>query len=1129
MLEERHCPNGHAWATNEDSQLADSAPSCPQCGAMALTVTYDALPPSPESVMPAHVGVATQPLPSIPEYEILEILGPGGMGVVFKARQVMPPRLVALKMLKDGRYASTALRQRFRREAEAVAKLRHPNIVPIYEFGEHENCLFFTMEFMEGGTLQQRLGGVPQSAKESARLVEILARAIHAAHQQSVIHRDLKPTNILLGSGPLGECVAKIADFGLAKILKDSPDLTPTQAVLGTVGYMPPEQASGTSSAIGPAADVYSLGAILYQMLTGQPPFQGESTAHVLLQVVREEPIGPRRLRPTVPIDLETICLACLEKDPSKRYASALDLAEDLRRFQADEPIKRRPLGPIGRSWRWSRRNPTLAISGGLAIASLLVVTVLAVVFGLTQAESNRQAKLRLAENYLQLGQHFAEKTEHAEALLAFARGLEILPAEHVDLERVIRLNMGASYARAHRLQGLYPHESSIHMVIFSPDGKSLITAGQDNQARIWDRDTGNVKKELKHGGPVWYVAITPDGNTVATASSDGTAALWNRHTGERLFPQLLHPPKTIVNQVGFSHDGKWLATGAADNYIRIWDVASGEERQKIPDDGQVPYHRNSFSFSTEGEILATTHGSKGSLWRIGPQDPRAVSEKPLDFGFVVDGIAFSLDGRRLLAWDQSVENPKARVWDLRTRQLGAIIQATNRIRSARISRDGELVVLGCENGEIHLHDAAGKEVLPKISWKNPVIRLAFHPKEPFLFSAEQSGTLVTYEIASGRQIGSAPSQAFGIESLAFSPDGAQLAIAGDKVLGLWKVSVATGERFATKEHFGSINCLAFHPFGESFLTSDGERLRFWHTATGEPQRPDITHPARIGDAFYSKDGSAVLIQDEDSSKTGLWRFIGNNVKKEYDLAPPPHRVAPSLDGKLIAGTDGRTNIYLWDFATGRLRRQWQDKENVNCLIFVDNDVLATSSGDGAIKLWEALSGNQRGLTMQSPWQISSLAVSGDYLLAGHRGGTAQLWDWTNEEKVGAPLPHGGLLESVAFHRDGNVLITGGHQVCLWDRRTQKRLGPTLPHYGTHLAVSPSEDSFLSSGFRGSRSARLWSLPKEIAISRKHAVLWSQVITGLEADEQKGTRLLAPEDWRRRREKLESHGIRLDD
>lgn len=1135
MPEERQCPNGHAWATNEDSLLADSTPLCPQCGVMACSVTYDALPPSPESVMPARVGVGTQPLPNIPGYEVLEMLGPGGMGVVFKARQVMPPRLVALKMLKDGRYASSALRQRFRREAEAVAQLRHPNVVPIYEFGEHEDCLFFTMEFMEGGTLQQRLGGVPQSAQESAVRVEILARAIHAAHQQSVIHRDLKPSNILLGSGPLGECVVKIADFGLAKILKDSTDLTPTQAVLGTAGYMPPEQASGTSSGIGTAADVYSLGAILYQMLTGRPPFQGESTVHVLLQVVREEPIAPRRLHPSVPIDLDTICLACLEKDPSKRYATALELAEDLRRFQENEPIKRRPLGPIGRLYRWSRRRPAFAISGGLAIASLLVVAVLTVVFGFTLADSTRQRdqrrkldELRLAENFLERGQYLAEKTEHGNALLAFARGLEILPAEHVDLERVFRLNMGASEPRAHRLHGLYPHGDTIHMVIFSPDGKSLITAGNDSKARIWDRATGGVK-ELNHSDRVWFVAITRDGNTIATASDDGNAALWDRHTGQRLF-WLPHPPKTGVNQVGFSHDGKWLVTGAADNYIRIWDVATGKERQKIPGADKAPHDRNSFSFSTDGKILATTHGSMGSLWRLGSHSSPAVLEKSLDFDFVVDRIEFSLDDRRLLAWDVLGEKYLARVWNTHSGQpVGAVIQATNRIRSGRISPDGKLVLLGCDNGEIFIHDADGKEKLPRISRKNPLYRVAFHPTKPFIFSAEQSGTLHAYEIGSGRQIVSASTQAFDIESLAFSPDGAHLAIAGSTLLGLWKVSVATGEQFASEDHSGPIECLAFQPSGKSFLTSDGNRVRFWHTATGAPQRPDVTHPARISAAFYSQDGGAVLILDRDC-KAGLWRLTGDGVKQEYELAQQLERVVPSPDGKLIAGVFAR-NIYLWDFATGKPRGQWRDTELVQCLTFANNDVVATSTFDGIIKLWEVTSGKPCGLAMLAPGRISSLAASGNLLLSANHDRTAQLWDWTAGAKTGAPLPHGGLLASVAFHRDGNVLITGGNQVCLWDRVTQKKLGPPLPHDGAvaHLAVSPTEDVFLSSGDRGNRAARLWSLPKEIAIAREHAVLWSQVVTGLETDEQGNARLLAADEWRRRRAELKSYGIRLDD
>jgi WD40 repeat protein/serine/threonine protein kinase len=1099
-------------------------------------------------------------------YTLLQKIGEGGMGEVWVAKQSEPvKRKVALKLIKTG-MDSKAVLTRFEQERQALAMMDHPNIARVLDGGMTPTGQpFFVMELVNGLPLNKFCDEMKLTPKERLELFVPICHAVQHAHQKGIVHRDLKPANILITMID-GKPVPKVIDFGVAKAtagkLTDESMSTQFGAVVGTLEYMSPEQAGFAGEDIDTRADIYSLGVILYESLTGLKPIDAKRLRKAalaeMIRIIREEEPSkpstrlstdeslpslaalrktePKKLMALLRGELDWVVMKCLEKQRERRYETANGLARDIQRYLADEVVEARPPSASYRLKKFVKRN-----KGQVVAASLVLFALLAGITGTTigMFEARKQEflvndalklnKRQLAENYLQLGQNFAEKTEHAEALLAFAQGLAILPAEYVYVERVIRLNMGASYARAHRLQGLYPHGSQIHMVIFSPDGSSLITAGQDSKARIWDRATGNVK-ELNHGGPVWNVAITHDGNTVATASEDGTAALWNRLTGERLF-RLLHPPKTIVNQVRFSHDGKWLVTGANDNYIRIWDVATGKESQKIPGDGQVPHHRNSFAFSTDGKILATTHGSKGSLWRIGSQDPPAVLEKPLDFKFDVDGIAFSLDDdRRLLAWDDHAgKSPAARVWDLRTGEpVGAIIHATNRIHSARISPDGKLVLLGCENGEIHLHEAAGKEKLPKISWKDPVIRLAFHPTKPFIFSAEQSGTLVTYEIASGRQIGSAPSQAVGIESLAFSPDRAHLAIAGDKTLGLWKVSVVTGERFATEDHSGSIDCLAFHPLGNSFLTSDGNQLRFWHTATGKPQRPDITHPARMADAFYSQDGDAVLIQDLDSSKTGLWRFIGDGVKNEYDLAPPPNRVALSPDGKLIAGTDGRNNIYLWDFATGKPRGQWQDTEGVDCLIFVNNDVISTSTPDGAIKLWEAPSGKSRGPAMQSPGKISSLAVSRNLLLAGHRGGTAQLWDWTAGAKVGAPLPHGGLLDSVAFNRDGNVLITGGHQICLWDRITQKRLGPPLPHDGTHLAVSPTEDSFLSSGFRSSRSARLWSLPKEIAIPREHAVLWSQVVTGLETglevDDLTAVRVLDAATWQQRRQRLQELG-----
>jgi hypothetical protein len=304
----------------------------------------------------------------VPGYTVLGVLGRGAMGVVYKAYHLALKRDVALKMILAGGHAGPEELTRFRAEAESLARLRHANIVQVYEIGEHEGKPYFALEYLEDGSLAARLNGTPLGPTEGARLVETLARAMHAAHQRQIVHRDLKPSNVLLTA----DGTPKIADFGLAKRL-DEAGQTQTGAVLGTPSYMAPEQAEGRSGAIGAAADVYALGAILYECLTGRPPFTAATTLETLAQVINDAPVPPRRLQSKTPRDLETICLKCLEKQPSSRYASAAALADDLRRFLAHEPIQARPSGIVGRAWKWARRRPAVAgLIAAVAAASAL-------------------------------------------------------------------------------------------------------------------------------------------------------------------------------------------------------------------------------------------------------------------------------------------------------------------------------------------------------------------------------------------------------------------------------------------------------------------------------------------------------------------------------------------------------------------------------------------------------------------------------------------------------------------------------------------------------------------------------------------------------------------------------------
>jgi predicted Ser/Thr protein kinase len=308
---------------------------------------------------------AAPPTGTVPGYEVLGELGRGAAGVVYRARQVALNRVVALKMILAGTHAGDMERGRFRTEAEAVAQLKHPNIVQVHDVGECDGMPFFSLEFVEGGSLERKLNRTAQRPTEAAALVETLARAMHVAHTKGIIHRDLKPGNILLT--PDG--MPKIADFGLAKRLEEESKQTQSGCIMGTPSYMAPEQASGRNEDVGPWTDVYALGAILYDALTGRPPFKGATVLDTLAQVRNDEPVPPSRLQPHIPRDLETICLKCLQKAPPRRYASALELAEDLHRYLNGEPIEARPMGRAERLWRWCRRNP-------LAASLLLTVTL---------------------------------------------------------------------------------------------------------------------------------------------------------------------------------------------------------------------------------------------------------------------------------------------------------------------------------------------------------------------------------------------------------------------------------------------------------------------------------------------------------------------------------------------------------------------------------------------------------------------------------------------------------------------------------------------------------------------------------------------------------------------------------
>jgi serine/threonine-protein kinase len=618
----------------------------------------------PETVPPEpQTPAVAAPWPSVPGYEILDELGRGGMGVVYKARHVKLNRLVALKMILAGAHAGSDDLARFRVEAEAVARLQHPNIVQIYEVNDHDGNPYLALEFCEAGSLAQQLDGTPLLPRQAVELVETLARATQAAHQAGIVHRDLKPANVLLVGSDGEHAVAlgrspeeavsyepKITDFGLAKKLDATTGQTATGAIMGTPSYMAPEQAGGKSKDVGPAADVYALGAILYELVSGRPPFKAATPLDTLMQVVADEPVPPRRLNSQLPRDVETICLKCLHKEPGKRYGSAMALAEDLRRFLSGEPIVARPVGPLGRFGRWCRRKPGLAAAIALAVVALLGVTLLSILFAIQQSknavrlaeearlaqERESQASADLEEAALLKGQgRWAEAQaaiERAEGRLAeggpaalrqrvqqarkdlqFIAKLEEIRARQVDLK-----NGEFDFAAADRAYAEAFRASDLDIETLEP----AVAAERIGQAALKDQlvaaldDWADIKWRLDRKG--WEQLLT----TAQLADRDETRKqfreAWLRDDQQtliRLVAQAdvssLQPPALV-----FVADALWRAEEPS--LALKW---LGEAQRKHPDDFWINYQLAYYLMETKPPRTEEAIGFYRAVLAVRPHD----------------------------------------------------------------------------------------------------------------------------------------------------------------------------------------------------------------------------------------------------------------------------------------------------------------------------------------------------------------------------------------------------------------------------------------------------------------------------------------------------------------------------
>lgn len=902
------------------------------------------------------------------EYELVEEIARGGMGVVFKARQVSLNRIVALKMILSGNLAGEEEVTRFKTEAEAAANLDHWGIVPIYEIGEHDGQHYFSMAFIEGDSLQDKVRNGPLDAREAAALCEKIATAIAYAHDRGVIHRDLKPANVLLDQ----DGQPKITDFGLAKQVQGESNLTQTGAVMGTPGYMPPEQASGDSTEVGPLADVYSLGAILYCLLTGRPPFQAASALDTLLQVVEKEPVSPRELNPNVPRDMETITLKCLEKSTDRRYESATELADELNRFLRGEPIIARPVSSVERAVRWAKRHRALA---GL-MATVLCVAIIAPWVAVRQGQLKQEADEKrseaeiLARNNEQLAEKNAQIAQQEAAQRATAdeqrriaeakrREAETLAEENrkqlvaaelnragqlmnednttaalphlmralrIDKDdpeqsRLHRIRIASAWSRVPKFTQLWRHKGAVNHVSCSADGSLIASAAHDGRVIVRSLVDRKEVADLQHRLPVWASAFSADGKQLATVSGTGLAGelrVWNLETNEEIGP--VATSLTQQFHVYWTPQGRLATVAMSPNGTATIAVYAADSRKLLASVdyqlyGEGPRMNRQF-FSADASRCVQLRGEQmpASTVRVLDLDNELKSVNEFQHPADVVSACVNADGSRLATFTAE----QAFLWDVDSGEritetqpdVFATFGGLNLFMRSWFSFDGRRVIAGLNNEKGFVFEIDGKishaQTLPL---EDTVARYPA-PNGRWMAFEDGVGTLRLWDMMSEQLVTSPLPNPGGIRDLMFTPDSRRVVIASaDGTVRVWDLAAQTAITYKRWGH-------NYAPVRWATLTDDEETLislgdgwaRHANLETGENR--NITFDARwLSAKHVNRKSSMMAFSTRNNAARAMNLASGEQFPVCVHDRPFVHGISLSVDDRYLAtlACDGAT------------------------------------------------------------------------------------------------------------------------------------------------------------------------------------------------------------------------------